>query len=336
MRSSIPSFPRPSAPRPPRLLATLLASLSVLAISLFVTRSVAQDVAEAARSVDESEEVADEDPREAELRALLEGAVAEYDAARYQEALALFRRAHELAPTARTWRSIGMAAFESGLYVEALRALRASLTETERPLTEAMRAHVQRLIERTEVFVATLDVDVSPPEASFLVDGATPVRESDGSILLDQGRHSISIADDAAHHHAIEVNLVGGTRRTVVLRAESLGGGSTDPLLISGISLLVAGGLGAVAAIATGLYATGLRGQLENGCTGFVCPGELESARDDAANLALATDVTGAVSGVVMASGLVLLVVAVTQQTAPPVSLACGPDGCAAWMRGTF
>lgn len=278
---------------------------------------------------------AEEDPLDAEVRALLESAVAEYDAARYPEALALFRRAHDLAPTARTWRSIGMAAFESGLYVAALRALRASLTETDRPLTEAMRAHVRRLIERTEVFVATLEVDVSPPDAVFLVDGAAPVREEDGSLLLDQGRHTISIADDV-HHQSIDVNLVGGTRRTVVLRAESLGGPDTGPLLISGISLLVAGGLGAVAAIATGLYSVALRAQLENGCDGFVCSGALEDVRSDASTLAIATDVTGAISGVVMASGVVLVLLGVSQQAAPPVSLACGPIGCSVGVGGAF
>lgn len=284
---------------------------------------------------EEGSAVAEVDPLEAEVRSLLESAVAEYDAARYPEALALFRRAHELGPTARTWRSIGMAAFESGLYVAALRALRAALTEIERPLTAAMRAHVQRLIERTEVFVATLDVDVSPPDAAFLVDGAPPVREDDGSLLLDQGRHSISIADDL-HHQSIDVNLVGGTRRTVVLRAESLGGPDPGPLLISGISLLVVGGLGAVAAIATGLYSIALRAQLESGCDGFVCPGSLEHVRSEASGFAIATDVTGAISGVVMASGVVLVLLGVSQQVAPPVSLACGPAGCELRFGGTF
>lgn len=331
MRSST-LRPRFSSPSLRFVAGTLLLSLAspVGAQEVDDAPVEARDVAP-----EEAAVVPEEDALEAEIRTLLEGAVAEYDAARYPEALALFRRAHDLAPTARTWRGIGMAAFESGHYVTALRALRASLTETDRPLTEAMRAHVQRLIERTEVFVATLDVDVSPPDASFLVDGSVPVREGDGSLLLDQGHHTISIADDV-HNDAIDVNLVGGTRRTVVLRTESLGGGSTDPVLISGITLLVAGSLGAVAALATGLYATGLRAQLENGCEGFVCPAALEGARDDASTFALATDVTGAVSGVVMATGVVLVLIGVTQQTAPPVSLACGPEGCAASIGGTF
>src|SRR4051812_11159906 len=58
-----------------------------------------------------------------QYRGLLNEAVSEYDARRYEEARALFRRAHELSPNARTLRGIGMASFELREYVEALRAL---------------------------------------------------------------------------------------------------------------------------------------------------------------------------------------------------------------------
>src|SRR3954468_5859705 len=71
-----------------------------------------------------------QDPAETpQYRSLLEEAVAEYDARRYEEARALFRRAHDLSPNARTMRGIGMASFELREYVEALRALEGALVD---------------------------------------------------------------------------------------------------------------------------------------------------------------------------------------------------------------
>lgn len=273
---------------------------------------------------------------EDEVQALLAAAVAEYDAARYAEALALFRRAHELAPTARTLRGIGMAAFESGLYVAALRALRASLLETERALTDAQRDHVSRLIERTEAFVAILTLDVSPAGATVLIDGADLTFESDGSVLLDPGHHVITVVDGAERSQNLEVDLVGGTERSVRIRADSLGRGTVDPLLIGGITTLVAGGVLAIAATATGVVANELYGQLRADCDGFVCPGTHLATRDRAAELALATDILGGVGAAVMATGVILTIVGTSSSTPPPVTLACSGTGCTAMLEGSF
>src|SRR6266704_960888 len=68
----------------------------------------------------------------AQYRALLEEAVTEYDARHYEEARALFRRAHEVSPNARTLRGIGMASFELREYIEALRSLEGSLADKRR------------------------------------------------------------------------------------------------------------------------------------------------------------------------------------------------------------
>src|SRR6185295_14720316 len=67
-------------------------------------------------------------------RALLARAIAEYDAGRFLEARALFRRAQQESPSARTLRGIGMASFELRDYVAASRALGMSLKETRHPL----------------------------------------------------------------------------------------------------------------------------------------------------------------------------------------------------------
>src|SRR4029453_8230163 len=84
---------------------------------------------------------------------LIGDAVAEYDAGHFQEARALFRQAHEKQPTARTLRGIGMCSFELRDYVEATRALTASLREQRRPLTSEQKRHAEALLARAATLV---------------------------------------------------------------------------------------------------------------------------------------------------------------------------------------
>src|SRR6185369_15657579 len=116
--------------------------------------------------------VAAQEAETPQYRGLLSEAVAEYDARRYEEARALFRRAHEIAPNARTLRGIGMASFELREYVEALRALEGSLVEQRRPLTAPQRQQVEGLLERTRAFVGRFVLHLTPPDANLRVDGA--------------------------------------------------------------------------------------------------------------------------------------------------------------------
>lgn len=260
------------------------------------------------------------------VRGLLADAIAEYDAARYLEAQALFRRAHELAPSARTLRGIGMASFEAGQYVTALRALRAALSETERPLTDAQRRHVRSLIARTEVFVARLVVEASPPDAELQVDGETPTRESDGSILLDPGLHRVTLLGPRGRTESVAVPLVGGTTRTLRVHVASLERESPSPFGVAGGGLLGVALLGTVAALATGSLALDTHAQVRQACDGFVCPDGSVSVRDRALALALATDVVGVSSAVLAAVGATLVVLGAALERPPPIAVATGPN----------
>src|SRR3954470_14714051 len=60
---------------------------------------------------------------------LIKRAVVEFDNSHWAEARALFGRAHELAPNARTFRGLGITAFELRRYVDATRELEASLND---------------------------------------------------------------------------------------------------------------------------------------------------------------------------------------------------------------
>jgi hypothetical protein len=161
----------------------------------------------------------------AQYRALLEEAVSEYDARRYEEARALFRRAHDISPNSRTLRGIGMASFELREYVEALRSLEGALADKRRPLTPTQRQQVDSLLERTRAFVGRFFVKAQPKETVVRVDGAPSVLESDGSLLLSFGRHSLTAEASGSVSESREINVIGGERQelTFQLRADSSG-----------------------------------------------------------------------------------------------------------------
>jgi hypothetical protein len=124
---------------------------------------------------------------------LIGDAVAEYDAGHFQEARALFRQAHDKSPTARTLRGIGMCSFELRDYVEAARALGASLRDQRRPLTSEQKRHAEALLARAHTFIGRFNVHVKPADASLFVDGHPAEVEPDGVLLLPFGRHQLSL-----------------------------------------------------------------------------------------------------------------------------------------------
>lgn len=127
----------------------------------------------------------------ARYRSLVRDAVAEFDAGRWAEARALFRQAHELEPSARTLRGIGMCSFELREYAAAIRELRAALAERRRPLPRAHRRQVERLLARAYDFVGRFRVTLAPADAVLRVDGVEP-EPDDGELVLDLGRHVIT------------------------------------------------------------------------------------------------------------------------------------------------
>ena len=153
------------------------------------------------------------------ISVLIGDAVAEYEAGHYQEARALFRQAHEKSPTARTLRGIGMASFELRDYVEATRALTASLRDTRRPLTAEQKRHAEALLARAHTFVGRFNMKLKPAGASLFVDGHPAELEPDGMLLLSFGRHQLSLrcSTCAPAEKDEDINVAGGERREIEL-----------------------------------------------------------------------------------------------------------------------
>jgi hypothetical protein len=145
-------------------------------------------------------------------------AVEEWDAGHSAEARALFLLAHELKPSARTLRALGMTAFELRLYPVAVRELAAALADSRQPLDANMRREVQGLLARAQVFVGRYRIQLEPRGAQLRVDGAKSALESDGTLLLGLGRHTLQLEAPGYRSQSFEIQVHGSAGESLTLR----------------------------------------------------------------------------------------------------------------------
>ena len=148
----------------------------------------------------------------------IDQALQAYDSGRFAEARTLFRRAHELRPTARTLRTIGMCAFNLGDYVDAVVSLEAALAEARMPLTEEQRSHANDLIARSHQHVGRFRVQLSPADAVLSVDHRAPTLTAQRELVLEAGRHEIDVRAMGYQSGQSVLNVAGGDRTTFELR----------------------------------------------------------------------------------------------------------------------
>jgi tetratricopeptide (TPR) repeat protein len=146
---------------------------------------------------------------------LIHDAVSEFATGNYAEARALFEQAHALTPSARTLRGLGMTSFELRHYVQAQGELSAALTDKRKPLTRAQRDEVTALLERARNYVGVVECDVTPTEATLLVDGSPA---GDRKLTLDLGEYHLTVRAPGYKDFELRVNVEGG--RTQQLKIE--------------------------------------------------------------------------------------------------------------------
>ena len=143
---------------------------------------------------------------------LVAQAVQEFSSGHWQEARALFRRAHQLQPNARTLRGLGMTAFELRQYPQALRELEAALQDSRKPLGAKHRKQVKALIERASAFVGRYTVVLQPRSARPKLDGK-PASLGPGNVLmLTLGEHLLSAEAEGYEPAQLSVRVQGGER----------------------------------------------------------------------------------------------------------------------------
>jgi len=117
----------------------------------------------------------------------------EFERGHWVEARALFWKGHLLSPSARSFRALGMTAFNLQRYPEALRELTQALSDARRPLSTALRTSTRDLLERADIFVGRYQVRLEPAQAELRVDGLATLLEPDGSLLLAVGAHVLDL-----------------------------------------------------------------------------------------------------------------------------------------------
>jgi hypothetical protein len=148
---------------------------------------------------------------------LLKEALGEFKLGNWTEARALFERAHELKPSARTLRAIGLSAFEEKSYAEAAAYLTAALTDQRRPLTDDQRTEAEYALKRSLGYVAQYDLEILPEGAEVLVDSRKPIM-LDGKLLLDPGKYQLEVTADG--YQLTRESIVARPRENLTLRIE--------------------------------------------------------------------------------------------------------------------
>ena len=147
----------------------------------------------------------------ARYRQVVAHAVAEFNASHFTQARALFQQAHQLWPSARTLRTLGMTAFELRMYPTALMELQAALDDPRRPLNVDHRRQVAALIVDAHAFVGRYRVHVSPGEAEVTLDG-TLLANTD-QLMLSIGEHVIAARAPGFNEQRVPLVVQGGDQQ---------------------------------------------------------------------------------------------------------------------------
>lgn len=161
---------------------------------------------------------------EAEYQQLISDALTEYERGSWEESAALFRRAHELRPSARTLRGLGLAAYEARRYPESIRFLTEALTDSRRPLTPKQRSEVEATLERARLFVGYLRVTAVPADSVITINGQEGQPSPDGTLITDIGWVDLEIKAEGYETLNRRIRVNAGDRQELKLRLSRLHG----------------------------------------------------------------------------------------------------------------
>lgn len=123
-----------------------------------------------------------------DYRETVQLATEEFNLHNYAEARALFAKAHALAPSARTWRGLGLAEFELRNYPKAVEHLERALVDEVKPLAGEMRASTLAVLRRAHDYVGRVVFEVAPAATNITLNGQ-PLERTGGELVLSVGDH---------------------------------------------------------------------------------------------------------------------------------------------------
>lgn len=295
---------------------------------------------------------------EAAYLTLIRKGLEEYDRGNWSEAKSFFARAHEVRPSARTLRGLGLASYELRSYVEAIGYLRAALATRERPLTRAMADQVRELLVQAQSFVARYDLELSPEGATLKVDGLAPVTDADGVLLLDPGTHELVARADGHQPITRRVVARANTRSTLRLdlpsaTAPEVAGPAPAPEDAGffatrsgqqwiGLGVGAAGVVGLGVSAVFAVIASGKNADSEAHCEGNRCNAIGLADRTDARSAGTVSTIAFIAGSALLAGGAVLYLTGAPSHEASPGDVAFlglvphaddGGAGLALWGR---
>ena len=152
-------------------------------------------------------------------RSAIARALQEYELHNYAEAREQFRVAHELEPSARTLRGLGLTEFELRNYPESVAYLEQALASDTKPLAGEMRTETQGVLDAARGYVGELAIELRPHHATVTLDGQ-PLELSSEPVLLPVGDHVLefsatgratqrrTIKVKGRQHRKLEIELV--------------------------------------------------------------------------------------------------------------------------------
>jgi len=270
----------------------------------------------------------------------IEEALGAYEAGRFAEARAAFRRAHDLLPTARTLRSMGMCSFNLGDYTDAVFQLERARREERKPLTDEQQKHVADLISRANARIGRFRLNLTPPEATLVVDGRSPLILERTELLLEAGHHDIEVRASGYLPAHSTINVEGGDRTTLVFQLNADDYAVTQPaseatsaranvtlkprdlsppsshewMRTVGYTSLGLGAAGLVGFAVVGSLALVEKNKLDERCPNGSCTGAYRSEVERYDTLRTLSTVTLIAGGTLAVTGLALLIARPTER----------------------
>lgn len=298
-------------------------------------------------------------PTDGQYEEIIKKGLVEFDLGHWSEAKAFFLRAHALSPNARTLRGLGLVSYELRRYVDAITYLKQALSSSELPLTQSMRDKALVLVAEAQSFITYEQVICEPKEASLRVDGAPPILDDAGQLMLDPGRHDIVAQatgyttltrslDAAGGNAELRLKLEKSLQRRAADPRGAAPAPSTEPSFWSSRSTpqLIGLGLGAAGIAAAGAGATfsilalNDNSASKRGCSGDSCTDANSfRQRQRAASRADVATVSLIAAAALISAGAALYLatpVAEQKQSAWQVQPALGPHLAAVSLSGAF
>lgn len=121
-----------------------------------------------------------------EYAAEVEAAVSAFNQSDFARARSHFARAHELRPSARTWRGLGNTAFELKDFEEAIRELTLALEDKRAELPGELRSETEQTLRVARRKL--LEQNAPPPRVTAAAPALEPVAADDGADIMSGQR----------------------------------------------------------------------------------------------------------------------------------------------------